>query len=329
MLDQYVSIVVVETRRRRSELAHEIHLGVLLPTLGLGLVTFVLLGLSIRRGVAPLKRVAGEVGGRDVDDLRPLPLAGVPTEAVPLIERINALLGNVSRSVEVQRRFVADAAHQLRTPVAGIRVLSQELQQELVSVGTARDEVAVQALLQALVDSTGRMGRLIEQLLNLARSKAALGPGVVGERIDVLPVIREAAEPLVLRAAGAGRHLSLDAPDLPCLARAHPVWLAEVVSNLLDNAVRHGGPAIGVSVRESAQEVRIEVSDDGPGIPAHHQALIFEPFWRGERADTHASEGAGLGLAIVKEIVERMGGRIEVSSRPQVAGTRFTVALPS
>jgi two-component system sensor histidine kinase TctE len=331
MLDQFVSVVVVETKRKRSELVREIQLGVLLPTLALGLGTFVLLGLSIRRGVEPLNRVAGEVGSRDAHDLRPLALAGVPTEAVPLIERINALLAKVSRSVELQRRFVADAAHQLRTPVAGIRVLSQELQQELAAGASARDEEAVQALLKAMVDSTERMGRLVGQLLNLARSEAALAAGTQGERerVDVLPLIRQAAEPLVLRATSLGRHVSLEAPDVPCIARAHPVWLAEVVSNLLDNAIRHGGPTVEVRVNPSDQEVEIEVMDDGAGIPAHHQALIFEPFWRGERADLQGSEGAGLGLAIVKEIVQRMGGRIQVSSRPEVAGTRFTIALPA
>ncbi|MBF6723746.1 sensor histidine kinase, partial [Acinetobacter baumannii] len=128
---------------------------ILVPTLVLGVATFLLLAWGIRRGLAPLHRVAAEVERRDAQDLRPLPLEGVPAEVVPLIERINALLGKVSRSVDVQRRFVADAAHQLRTPVAGIRVLAQQLQQELPS-----DPAAVQSLLHVMVGSTERMSRL-------------------------------------------------------------------------------------------------------------------------------------------------------------------------
>nr|WP_297350865.1 sensor histidine kinase [uncultured Caldimonas sp.] len=323
MLETYITIVVIETKRKRSDLVREVQLAILVPTLLLGAVTFLLLAWGIRRGVAPLSRIAGEVERRDPRDLRPLPLDGVPAEAVPLIERINALLGNVSRSVELQRRFVADAAHQLRTPVAGVKVLAQQLQEELR--GT---DGGTQSLLQVLVGSTERMSRLIGQLLNLARSDAALHGLAANElqRIDVLPVIREAAEPLVLRANQEGRQVALDAPD-QLHARAHPVWLAEAVSNLLDNALRYGGPNIELKVRAAAHGVVVEVCDDGAGIAADQRELIFEPFWRGDRADVREHEGTGLGLAIVKEVVIGMGGSIAVRSRPEFEGTCFTVTL--
>lgn len=326
MLDQYVTVVVVETKRKRESLVREVQLAVLLPTLALGTVTFVLLAWGIRRGVAPLRRVAAEVARRDVSDLRPLPVGEVPREALPLIERINVLLSNVAQSVELQRRFVADAAHQLRTPVAGIRVLSQELRREL----DGHAEVAgSQPLLDALVASTDRMSRLVSQLLNLARSESALRGAAAGElaAIDVLPVVREAAEPLVLAATRQGRMIALEAPAGPCMARAHPVWLGEVVSNLLDNALRYGGPTVEVRVEERPGELAIVVQDDGEGIACEHRDLIFKPFWRGERADTRSVEGTGLGLAIVQEVVQGMGGRIELASRPGLAGTRFTVVL--
>ncbi|AKJ28645.1 sensor histidine kinase [Caldimonas brevitalea] len=327
MLDTYVTVVVVETRRKRADLVREVQVAILMPTLALGLLTFLLLALGIRRGVAPLRRIAGEVERRAPQDLRPLPLDDVPAEAVPLIERLNALLANVSRSFELQRRFVADAAHQLRTPVAGIRVLSQELQHELAAI---QADASTQAMLQALVASTERMSRLIGQLLNLARSDAALRNLAAGElqHIDVLPVIREAAEPLLLRASREGKQVSLEAPDGPGWARAHPVWLAEVVSNLLDNALRYGGPNIELRVTPREGWLDIEVRDDGPGIMLTQRELVFEPFWRGERADTRGPEGTGLGLAIVKEIVLGMRGRLRLASRPELAGTCFTVSLP-
>lgn len=323
MLETYVTIVVIETKRKRSDLVREVQLAILVPTLLLGAVTFLLLALGIRRGVAPLRRIAGEVERRDPRDLRPLPLEGVPAEAVPLIERINTLLGNVSRSVDLQRRFVADAAHQLRTPVAGVRVLAQQLQEEFKD-----GDGGTQTLLHVLVGSTERMSRLIGQLLNLARSDAALHSLASNELqcIDVLPVIREAAEPLVLRANQEGRQVSLDAPE-QLHARAHPVWLAEVLSNLLDNALRYGGPNIELKVRGTAGGAVVEVCDDGAGIPPGQRELIFEPFWRGDRADVREHEGTGLGLAIVKEVVIGMGGSIAVRSRPEFDGTCFTVTL--
>lgn len=326
MLDQVASILVVETRRKRSALVQEVLLAILFPTVALGTGTFLLLTLGIRRGVAPLQRIAAEVERRDERDLRPLPLDEVPAEALPLIERINALLANVSRSVDLQRRFVADAAHQLRTPVAGVRVLAQQLQQELQGSGA---DAGTLAMLRVLVGSTERMSRLIGQLLNLARSDVALrGPAATPlPRIDVLPVIREAAEPLLLRAGPMGKQLSLDAPDGPCMALAHPVWLGEAVSNLLDNALRYGGANLEVAVRVLPHQLDIEVSDDGAGIPPGQRDLVFEPFWRGERADTRGPEGTGLGLAIVKELVLGMRGRLVLASRPEFPGTRFTISL--
>ncbi|MCW7537771.1 sensor histidine kinase [Aquabacterium sp. A7-Y] len=329
MLDQFVTVVVVETQRKRADLVREVQVAILLPTLALGTLTFLLLAWGIRRGVAPLRRIAGEVARRAPHDLRPLALEEVPAEAVPLIERINELLANVTRSVELQRRFVADAAHQLRTPVAGIRVLSQELQHDLG--GNAGTDPGTLAMLQALVGSTERMSRLIGQLLNLARSDAALRNLASGELqpIDVLPVIRDAAEPLLLRASREGKLVSLDAPDGPCWARAHPVWLAEVVSNLLDNALRYGGTTVELRVRPREGGLDIEVKDDGAGIEPAQRQLIFEPFWRGDRADTRGPDGTGLGLAIVKEVVQGMRGSLAVQSRPEIEGTRFTVSLPA
>jgi two-component system sensor histidine kinase TctE len=160
------------------------------------------------------------------------------------------------------------------------------------------------------------------------RSESALRNLASGELqpIDVLPVIREAAEPLLLRADSEGKQVSLEAPD-QAWARAHPVWLGEVVSNLLDNALRYGGRSIEVKVETQDAGVVIQVCDDGDGIPEAQGELIFEPFWRGDRADVREHEGTGLGLAIVKEVVEGMGGRIRVASRPAFDGTCFTVEL--
>jgi two-component system, OmpR family, sensor histidine kinase TctE len=306
------------------------------------------LSSSVRRGLVPLRRLGEEIALRDVHDWRALPLARVPAEAVPLVARINTLMQDVQDSVALQRRFVADAAHQLRTPVAGIRVLAQELERELVrafppgaATGPAGCEESPaqgaaagwQPLLAELGTTSARMARLIGQLLSLASSETALGFDAEHKPQDIVPLLREATEPLVLQSLRAGRQIELDAPDAPVVARAHPVWLGEVMNNLLDNAQRYGGPHIVMRVAalpEGGAELTVE--DDGPGVAYEDLPRLFEPFWRGaEGADRaaagHNAAGTGLGLAIAREIVERLGGTLSAVSRPQIDGIRFTVRL--
>ena len=329
MLDRVVSIIVVESTRKRAAATRDIQLGILLPSLALGAVTFVLLAWGIRRGLQPLRDVAAEVAARGAQDWRPLALQQVPAEAVPLIERINTLLDNVQHSMSVQRRFIADAAHQLRTPVAGIRVLVQDLQQELASVAPAEGGRSWEPVLAQLLGSSDRMSRLISQLLSLARSETALSVDADYQPQPLVPLLREAAEPLVLRGLREGRSVVLDEPAAQVEARVHPLWLGEVVVNLLDNALRYGGAHIVMRVQPAEAEAgaTIEVEDDGPGVSPDLLPRLFEPFWRGERADTRNDGGTGLGLAIAREIVERMGGRLEASTRPVVPGMRFTIHL--
>lgn len=330
MLDRSVAVVVIETKRKRSSLIRDIQLGITVPAFALGSLTFLLLGWNIRRGLQPLQDVAREVAGREASDWRPLSLERVPAEAVPLIERINTLLADVQQSVSLQRRFVADAAHQLRTPVAGIRVLAQELEHELRTLPQPARGGAPswQPLLQQLSRSSDRLSRLIGQLLSLARSETALSVNAEQAPMDIVPIVREATEPLVLQGLRDGRSISLDAPDEPVVAQAHPLWLGEVVNNLLDNAQRYGGEHIVLRVRaleDGGAEIHVE--DDGAGVAADQLPRLFEPFWRGERADLRNDGGTGLGLAIAREIVERLGGRLDALSRPQVEGMRFVVRL--
>jgi two-component system sensor histidine kinase TctE len=329
MLDRAVSIIVVESTRKRSAATRDIQIGILLPSLALGAVTFALLAWGIRRGLQPLRDVAAEVAARGAQDWRPLALQQVPAEAVPLIERINTLLDNVQHSMSVQRRFIADAAHQLRTPVAGIRVLVQDLQQELAQVAPVEGGRAWEPVLAQLLGSSDRMSRLISQLLSLARSETALSGDAGYQSQALVPLLREATEPLVLRGLREGRSVVLDEPSTPVEARVHPLWLGEVVVNLLDNALRYGGSHIVMRVQPAASGAgaTIEVEDDGSGVPPELLPRLFEPFWRGERADTRNDGGTGLGLAIAREIVERMGGRLDASTRPAVPGMRFTIHL--
>lgn len=324
MIDRTVSIVVVETTNKRAALVRDVQLAIVLPALGLGLVTFLLLGWGVNRGLKPLTRLSEEIGLRELHDWRPLPLRRVPAEALPMVERINTLMLDVQHSVALQRRFVADAAHQLRTPVAGIRVLAQELERELQRAGLAPG----QALLKELLGSTQRLSRLIGQLLSLAGSETALTMQGEQATMDIVPLVREAAEPLVLQALREGRQIELDAPEQPVPARAHAIWLGEVVANLLDNARRYGGGQIRLRIAPlAAGGAEVVVEDDGPGVRPDELPHLFEPFWRGERADLRNDGGTGLGLAIASEIVARLGGTLQAATRPGFDGMRFTVTL--
>lgn len=331
MIDRVVSVIVVETTNKRAGVVQRILAGVLLPTLALGTVTFALLAFTIRRGLQPLRDLGQQVAERDVHDWRALPLAQVPREVVPLVERINRLLHDVQQAMALQRRFVADAAHQLRTPVAGIRVLAQELEQELAALPALAGAEAPLQMLTELRGSSDRLARLISQLLSLARSEAALSMDAEQASQDVVPLLREATEPLVLAGLRSGRVVELDAPDAPVVARAHPVWLGEVVNNLLDNAQRYGGHHIVLRVTPLGGAMGggadVQVEDDGPGVAADQLERVFEPFWRGDRADVRNDGGTGLGLAIAREIVERLGGTLSVRSRPEFEGMQFTVRL--
>lgn len=329
MLDRVVSIIVVESTRKRAAATRDIQLGIVLPSLALGAVTFTLLAWGIRRGLQPLRDVAAEVAARGAQDWRPLPLQQVPAEAVPLIERINTLLDNVQHTMSVQRRFIADAAHQLRTPVAGIRVLVQDLQHELAGLAPGGEARPWDPVLTQLLSSSDRMGRLIGQLLSLARSETALSVDAEHHPQEIVPLLREAAEPLVLRGLKEGRSVVLDEPPVPVAARVHPLWLGEVVVNLLDNALRYGGTHIVMRVHaaDGVEGATIEVEDDGPGVAPEQLPRLFEPFWRGDRADLRNDGGTGLGLAIAREIIERMGGRLDAATRPVVPGMRFTIHL--
>lgn len=331
MLDRSVTIIKLEASPKRGRLFRDVLLAMLLPTLVISALTVALLNWGIRRGLAPLRAVAREVERRAPDDLRSLPIEGVPAEAAPLIERINSLLADVQQSVSVQRRFVADAAHQLRTPVAGLRVLTQELEFELSQYQGVQAS-SWQPLLSALLQSSDRLARLIGQLLSLVRSQGAQQT-LDGEPAyqDIRPLLREAAEPFALRAARLGRSLLLEMPHAPVLARADSLWLGEALANVLDNALRYGGEQIVVTVQILADAVQIDIEDDGAGVAAADLPRLTEAFWRGERADTRGDDGggSGLGLAISHEVLTRLGGTWAAQTRPEFAGLRIRWTLPT
>jgi signal transduction histidine kinase len=218
-----------------------------------------------------------------------------------------------------QRRFVADASHEMRTPLAGIRATAEGA---LESDGSAAE---MRSSLEAIVESTERMARLTDDLLLLARTDDRL----LEPRLETFDLSVAVAEVLdaVRQASSAGRPAEVRlAPDLLVSGDAEGVRRA--VANLIDNAYRYGGPeaTVQVTTRASDGDVVVEVADDGPGIPAADLSRIFDPFYR-VRADASAPAGSGLGLAIARGIVERSGGSLSAASKVG-AGTTFLLTLP-
>ena len=272
-----------------------------------------LVGLSL----APLRDLVAAVRARDAESLAPLPLAELPTELAPLGAALNALLARLNETIETQRAFVADAAHELRSPLTALK-----LQVELVQRAT--DEPSRRQAIQELAAGTARMRHLVEQLLALARAEPG-GAGAMLDEVDVAEAARQAIADTVALAAAGGVELELDARQAQ-LARADAAALRMLVRNLVDNAARYSrrGGRVGVRVTGDETRVIVRVDDSGPGIPEAERVRVFDRFYRRESAE---SAGSGLGLAIVRTIADRHGAQVTLGNSP-LGGLRVEVRLP-
>jgi len=272
-----------------------------------------LVGLSL----APLRDLVAAVRARDAESLAPLPLAELPTELAPLGAALNALLARLNETIETQRAFVADAAHELRSPLTALK-----LQVELVQRAT--DEPSRRQAIQELAAGTARMRHLVEQLLALARAEPG-GAGAMLDEVDVAEAARQAIADTVALAAAGGVELELDARQAQ-LARADAAALRMLVRNLVDNAARYSrrGGRVGVRVTGDETQVIVRVDDSGPGIPEAERVRVFDRFYRRASAE---SAGSGLGLAIVRAIADRHGAQVTLGDSP-LGGLRVEVRLP-
>jgi two-component system sensor histidine kinase TctE len=299
-----------------------------LPLSLLVLAMSALVWAGVRTGLAPLARLREAVSGRGPDDLAPIELESAPEEVRDLAAAVNTLLAAVRDSVAAQQRFIGDAAHQLRTPLAGLKA-----QTELALKETT--DPALQARLRRVHESATRSAHLINQLMTLARAEPESVAQIGRSRFDLRRLVQELTAELVPRALAEGADLGMDEPESdtegeepPALAiDGNALLIREAIANLIDNAIRYAGrhAEITVRVREDSARRRaiVEVDDTGPGIPEALHGAIFERFFRG----TQEGRGCGLGLAIVREIVERHHGRVQVA-RLHPQGTRMSVSLP-
>ncbi len=312
-----VLVQVGETLSRRSALAKRATLAIVIPMLLMTLTAAAAIAYGVGRGLVPLRRLRDRLSAREAFDLSPVPLEGTPAELRPFLDEINSLLLRLSEAVDAQSRFVSDAAHQLRTPIAGIRAQAE------AALVNAQPDDAQHALLR-IAQSTQAMGELVQKLLILARVDAAentlrLVP------LDGVELVREIAREWVPQALSKGVEIGFDSrhSDAPLVGDAQ--LLREMLANLIDNALRYGGTHISLTVHRTEQGVTWCVADDGPGIPESQCAAVFLPFFR----LSGGVDGAGLGLTIVQRIANLHGAKVRLDSENGATGLRICVDFPA
>lgn len=299
-------IAVSQETTVRDEIARDSALRTVMPLLIMVPILLLLVGNLVRQLLKPVTRLAAEIDARSEQELHPIQQAHVPSEIRPFVIAINRLLQRVSDAMQLQRRFVADASHELRSPMAAL-----SLQAEMLSNVDMPDEAKKR--LARLREGIDRGRNLLDQLLSLARAQDA--KLVPTKTVSVQQVYRRVLEDLMPLAEA--KHIDVgvaNASDVQLLA--NELDLVAIVKNLVDNAIRYtpDGGRIDLSVVDEPNHVILEIEDSGVGIPEEERERVLDPFYRVLGSD---QTGSGLGLSIVKTITERLQGRIELSDSSQ------------
>lgn len=309
----------VEVRRT---LAAQAALRSVLPVLGIAPLLAAVIWWTVGASLSPLGRVVADVRARDAAALEPLADAGAPAEVAPLVGAINALLARLRASFSAQRAFVADAAHELRSPLTALK-----LQLDLLSradTAAARDQAHA-----ALSDGVDRATRLVEQLLTLARNEPGASDAPRGP-LDIAETARLAVADSVALAHQRGIDIGLEASG-PLMVTGNAAALRILARNLVDNALRYTpvGGRVAVSLASGPAGVALLVDDSGPGIPVAERERVFDRFYRRQAGeDAPAEEGSGLGLAIVRAIAQQHGISVTLLDSP-LGGLRVRVQFPA
>lgn len=267
----------------------------------------------------PVARVRSQVARRQADDLSPVSEAGLPDEVRPLVHELNLLFGRVRTAFDAQQNFVADAAHELRTPLAALRLQTQSLER-------AADPEARKVAVGRLTAGIDRATRLVEQLLVLARQEASAANGVATRPVDLAELARRTVGDLVGLAQAKDVDLGLQHAD-PVSIDGQPDALHILLRNLVENAVKYtpSGGTVDIAVRAEKDRVDVVVEDSGPGIPPEERERVFDRFYRVAGSD---AAGSGLGLAIIKAIAERHGAALKLDRSERLGGLAATVSFP-
>jgi two-component system sensor histidine kinase TctE len=320
---QWMLVQVARNMAHRQDIFKMILIDTLLPLSGLIPLMTIVVWIGTGAGLAPLLRLRKEVEGRSPLDLAPLQIESAPQEVRSLVRALNALLASVRQNVNAQKRFIADAAHQLRTPLAGLK------SQTALAIA-ATDDPALIARLKLVDQSATRGAHLINQLLMLARADPEAVTAADKAPVDVAAFVQEIVAEYVPRALRAQIDLGMDdapppADGAPLRIEANALLLREALTNVLDNAIKYTGRGgeITVRIEPDGDHVVVAVADNGPGIPEADRGRVFERFVRA----TDQGEGCGLGLSIVRDIVAQHGGTVELQD-VQPHGLRVAIRLP-
>jgi two-component system sensor histidine kinase TctE len=311
---QICTVQVAETTNKRRKLARNIVLSSLVPELLITVLTLVLVWFGVKRGLAPLEDLSNEIRARSARDLRPIDPGHAPEEARPLVGALNQLFGQVAGASSNQQRFLANAAHQLRTPLAGLQAHTEIA----LAQGVPEEH---RAQLEQVHRATIRTARLANQLLALARAEPG-GTRVDAASVNLRAIVEDAADEWVHRALSKEIDLGFELADVEVQGDA--LLLREALANLIHNALEYAPAGGRVTVRTGSRDsggnkrAFLEVEDDGPGIPATERDKVLERFYR--VAGTPGT-GSGLGLSIVREIAAAHSAEIEIGAGEGPGGT--------
>ncbi|RZS85738.1 ATP-binding protein [Pigmentiphaga kullae] len=308
-------IQVAQDVRVRTGTARTLALRTIWPIAAMAPLLMLVVWWVISVSLGPVDRARRQVASRQADDLSPVGEAGLPDEVRPLVHELNLLLGRVRQAFDAQKQFVGDAAHELRSPLAALKL-------QLQSLRRAEDDATRQVAVARLAAGIDRATRLVEQLLSLARQEAH-EPALA--TLDLANVVRTALADILPQAHARGVDIGMEGATSARVAGQDEA-LVLLVRNLLENAVKYAPESGRVDIRLSAgpQGVTLDVDDDGPGIPLVERGRVFDRFYRAQAADT---PGSGLGLAIVKAIADRHHATIELLDSP-LGGLRARVRFP-
>ena len=274
----------------------------------------------VSRSLAPVARVRGQVAARQADDLSPVSESGLPEEVRPLVHELNLLFERVRQAFEAQKHFVADAAHELRSPLAALKLQVQSLKR-------APDEATRELAVNRLAAGIDRATRLVEQMLALARQEAGASADMAPEPVALQEVARLALSDAI--AVAQARHIDIGIASADAArVRGRPEALRTLLRNLLDNAVKYTpeGGRVDIRIAQQADGAELAVEDSGPGLPAEERERVFDRFYRSGEPQ---APGSGLGLAIVKSIADQHGATLDLGRSESLGGLRVRLRFPA